>query len=265
MSRLGMSYRYLRYLMRAKTKYYIHSPFVFAFINEVLHDQRHYYAFEDIAYLRRQLLLSKQSIAVSDYGAGSGIAANAGGTRQVRHIAKYAAASEGLGQLLFKMMLHYQPQHILELGTSLGLGSLYMALANRKAQLFTIEGCSQTAALAQRHFDVLQAHNVHLQIGTFEQQLPRVLQQLPQLDFVFVDGNHRKIPTLQYFESCLPHLNENSIMVFDDIYWSKEMSEAWKSIKKHPRVTVSIDLFRVGIAFFHSTQRKQHFTLLASI
>ena len=87
------------------------------------------------------------------------------------------------------------------------------------------------------------------------------LKEHNQLDFVFFDGNHKKKPTLSYFKQCLEVAHEDSIFIFDDIYWSTEMTEAWQEIKKHPKVTLSIDCFEMGIVFFKKEQAKEHFTV----
>jgi len=252
--------RYLQFLATAKTKYYIHSPFVFNLINEVIYDKRHYYAFDDIALLREKLLQNKHSITIADYGAGS--------TRMPKHqrriaqIATHSSVSDKVGRLLFKLALHQKAQHLLELGTALGISTLYQARAvGANACIHTIEGCPQTAAYAKRNFEVLTATNIQLHVGRFETQLPKVLAQMPTLDMVLFDGNHRKMPTLQYFEQCLPLAHENSVFIFDDIYWSAEMVAAWEQIKQHPKVRLSIDLFRVGLVFFKTDQAKEHFKL----
>lgn len=251
---------YFRYLLRAKTKYYIHSPFVYELSEDVIYDKRRYYAFDDIAYIRGLLLASDAKIQTRDFGAGSH-AHNDTQTRLVRHLAQDVAVPQRVGELLFRLVNYYQPQQILELGTSLGIGTLYMAMACKQAQVTTIEGCPETAQLAAQLFQKLELTKIAAKIGNFDDILPHILTQIPQLDFVFFDGNHQYEPTLRYFEQCLPKIHANTVFVFDDIYWSPDMARAWQSIKQHPQVSVTIDLYRLGLVFFRQGQAKENFTL----
>ena len=259
MKRLQLLWRYLKYLGRAQTIYYIHSPFVYNFAINIIKNTRWYYAFEDIEQLRQKLLSNKTLIDTQDFGAGSVMSKN--NRRSIKKVAQNVAVRPKIGRLLFDIVHHFKPNTILELGTSLGISSLYLAAANQSAKVFTIEGCPETARLAQQNFDALKVQNIELSVGQFDKILPEVLKKVTQLDLAFIDGNHRKIPTLDYFEQCLSYANNKSIFIFDDIHWSKEMEEAWEQIKTHPKVTVSIDLFFIGIVFFREGQAKEHFTL----
>ncbi|OWY23914.1 class I SAM-dependent methyltransferase [Sphingobacteriales bacterium UPWRP_1] len=250
--------QYLRYLLTARTKYYIHSPFVYELCENVIYDKRNYYAFDDIELLRRRLLGSEKVIEVTDYGAGSGVM---GSLRTIQQIAEHAGTPRKVGQLLFRLAVHLQAQYLLELGTSLGLGTLYLAKAGQLAQVITIEGCKQTAAVAAQNFKQLQVANIQQVVSTFEEALPLVLPKLPQLDLVFFDGNHRSDATWEYFNQCLPKAHQHSVFVFDDIYWSPDMQAVWERIKQHNSVQVTVDLFRVGLVFFRKEQVKEHFKL----
>src|SRR5690606_27680778 len=129
------------------------------------------------------------------------------------------------------------------------------------AKITTIEGCLQTAAVAQENFDKLNLTNINLVVGNFDQQLPPVTESENQLDFVFVAGNHRKDTTLNYFNWCLPKVTENSLLIFNDIYGSERRKEAWTQIKAHPDVTVTIDLFWIGLVYFKKGRAKEHFKI----
>ena len=252
--------RYLRYLLRAKTRYYIHSPFVFDFIENVTADKRYYYAFDDIDYLRNKLLAARDKIAVTDYGAGSK-KFKKGTEREIGDIVRHASVSSRIGQLLFKTVCHFQPNNILELGTSMGISTLYLAKASPSAKVVTIEGSTTLAMYAQRNFEILKAGNIEVKTGKFEYILPVVLNELGNLDLFFFDGNHDQKATLQYFESCLPYIKGDACFIFDDIHWSEGMQSAWNTIKAHPKVAVSIDLFSIGLVFFREGQAKEDFTL----
>ncbi|RMG82905.1 MAG: SAM-dependent methyltransferase, partial [Bacteroidetes bacterium] len=263
MKRLQILFRFIKYYFRAKTRYNIHSPFVYAFAEEVLDDDRWYYAFKDIELLRQLLLTEKTVIEVTDLGAGSQVVQ--GNRRTVRSLVKYSATAPVFCRILFRMVRFLKPQNIIELGTSLGISTLYQARAALNGQIFTIEGCPNIAAKARQNFELMKADNIVSLIGPFEDHLPALLQKLEKVDYVFVDGNHRKAPTLEYFRLCAAEAHPGTVLVFDDIHWSTEMEEAWREIQNDSRVTLTIDLFFFGIVFFKKEFRvKQHYTLIRS-
>jgi predicted O-methyltransferase YrrM len=163
--------------------------------------------------------------------------------------------------LLFRLVNFQQSATVLEIGTSFGLTTAYLAAANQQARVITLEGCPATAQIAQGNFKQLKLKNISLITGNFEETLPALLSTTDQLDFVFFDGNHQYEPTLRYFEWCLAKRTAESIFVLDDIYWSKEMTRAWRAICARPEVMISIDLFYFGLVFFRDKQPKQHFTI----
>jgi predicted O-methyltransferase YrrM len=147
------------------------------------------------------------------------------------------------------------------LGTSLGISTIYLAMGLPQGHITTIEGCPRTAELAANNFNILGLTNIDLITGSFEKKLPDLLEHLAKIDLVFIDGNHRKEPVLHYFYQCLQHIHDDSVIIFDDIHWSKEMEEAWKVIREHPSVTITIDLFRMGLVFFKEGLSKEDFIL----
>lgn len=252
--------KYLRYYFTAGNRHDVHSPFVYALVEEVLRDKKQPSVFKEVEALRREMLQSKEVIQVTDLGAGS--LTGAGTDRRVGDIARYAAKPPKFGQLFYRLVQYLQPQLLLELGTSLGLSASYMALAKPDAEVITIEGCPNIAARAHRNFEVLDIHNVKQLTGNFDDVLPALLQEQPRLDWVYIDGNHRKEPTLSYFQQCLSQSHEDSLFIFDDIHWTPGMEEAWHTIQQHPAVTLTIDLFFIGLVFFKPEFKiKQHFVL----
>jgi predicted O-methyltransferase YrrM len=251
----------IRFYFGAVTKYDVHSPIVFDFIQHILEDDRNYYAFRDLEQLRHQLLTNKDTIEVEDFGAGSSVIKS--NRRKIATIAGSSLTRPSFCRLLFKMTHHYKPLNIIELGTSFGLATLYMAKANEQSKIFTIEGASKIADIAQLNFDIFKAKNIEIRRGNINNVLPEVLKKIPSLDMIFLDGNHQKQPTIDYFEQSLPFANEKTIFIFDDIYWSAEMTEAWETIKKHPKVTLSIDIYQFGVVFINKeVKEKQHFKLV---
>jgi predicted O-methyltransferase YrrM len=148
------------------------------------------------------------------------------------------------------------------MGSSLGISSMYLHFGHSKAKMISLEGSPEIAKLAKEHFQLLDA-NIDLIEGNFSETLQLALEKLGKIDLAFIDGHHAELPTLHYFDKILPYCSEDSILIFDDIYWSDEMAAAWEKIKSNPAVTMSIDLFYFGIVSFKKEfKEKQHFTLI---
>jgi len=206
-------------------------------------------------------LTNRTEIEVTDLGAGSKYTKS--NRREIRQIAKTALSSATFCRRLFRITNHYKPGHILEMGTSLGISAAYLKKGALNANFTTLEGCPQIAKQAQQVFKRLKLENINMNVGDFKTTLPKTLDEMKQLGLVFFDGNHRKAPTLEYFEMAMRYADENSIFIFDDIYWSEEMIEAWNILKKDNRVSLSIDLFSMGILFFKKDfKEKQHYKLV---
>ncbi len=214
---------------------------------------------DDIAELRYELLDCNETINVKDFGAGSKVMKS--NIRKVKDIAKYSAINEKFGEMMFRLIEKFKPQTILELGTSLGLGTLYIAKPNSKAKVHTIEACPETAKIASENFKELDAENINQIIGNINDELPTLLENIDALDFVYFDGNHQKEATLNYFKQCLPKAHNNTIFYFDDIHWSKGMEEAWEEIKANKNLTLIVDLFFSGIVFSRKELSKQDFVV----
>lgn len=259
MSQLKFLLNYIKYRFQSDNEHGIHSPFIFELYNSVICDTTPFYIYDDIESIRAKLLLTDIEINIEDHGAGSRI--NTSSKRRIKDIAKHTLKSAKYGQLLFRLINHFKPHNILELGTSLGISTLYLATPNKDAQITTVEGCPNTAKVAQVNFDKMGMENIKLVNATFDAYLPQYLAQINSLDVVFFDGNHQKTATLDYFDQCVAKIHDKSIFIFDDIHWSVEMSEAWEVIKKHPRVRSTIDLFFVGIVFFNNDLSKEDFLL----
>ena len=238
----------------------MHSPFVFEFIKFVLNDKKKYEVYTTIEKQRQILLKDKTVIQVEDFGAGSTIIKTK--KRIVKDIAASSLKPKKYSQLLFRMIQFYNKKNILELGTSLGITTSYMAAAKNNPFVTTMEGSQNIVAIAVQNFNALQINNINIIKGDFEKSLFPYLNVTGNIDFAFLDGNHRKTPTLQYFKQILQKSHENTFFVFDDIHWSIEMEAAWEEIKAHEAVTLTIDLFFIGIVFFKKDFKvKQHFVI----
>jgi predicted O-methyltransferase YrrM len=258
-SKTKFLFDYIKYYFSSVNEHGVHSPFVYNLLTAVIQNNHSYYPYEEIGAIRKELLHDHREISITDLGAGSRVSSS--NKRKISDIAKHSSKPAKYGKLLFRLADHFQPGTILELGTSLGISTLYLASARRKAKMISIEGCPQTAAIAQQNFHKMKLDNIQLMTGNFDDILPSALQKLGKVDLAFFDGNHRKVPTLKYFNEVLPYTHNDTVLIFDDIHWSEEMSEAWEAIKAHPSVHVTIDLFMMGIVFFRSEQREEHFML----
>lgn len=254
--------KYLQYYITAANGkgHGIHSPFVYDFVRNVLNDRHEYAAYQEVENLRTQLLQDHSVIEVEDMGAGS--AMNKQAQRSVASIARSAAKSKKWAQLLYRIVRHYSVMNVVELGTSLGISTSYMALANIHGRVITGEGSKAVAAIAKRNFTALDLKHVQVVEGNFDDTLQSMLTQLPQVDLAFIDGNHRKEPTLRYFDQILLQIKPSSVIILDDIHWSEEMEAAWTGIQQHASVKLTIDLFFFGLVFFtEDIKVKQHFTI----
>lgn len=253
---------YFRYLSRARDEHSLHSPFLYALYTEVIRAKRSpKTVFAPIRALRRKLRRSRQRITITDLGAGSKV--NPSRQRALGDIARNSQKSARFGRLLFRLIQRFQAKTIIDLGTSLGLTTAYMAEATRpySGHITTFEGCAETAAVARQNFEQLGQQNVAIIVGNLDETLATGIASLAPVDFVFFDANHRYEPTVCYFETCLRHVHNDTVFVFDDIHWSDEMEQAWAYIRKHPSVTVTVDLFWIGLVFFRREQPKEDFIL----
>ena len=256
--------RLLKWYFKAKTQFNIHSPFVFNFSQKVLEDDRVFYAFRDLEILRKILADDRTKLKIKDYGAGSLVSDSK--ERSIRSLVKYSATMPLYCRFLFRIINEYKPQTILELGTSVGISTLYQSRAAMNAEFITIEGDPKIAAVAENNFRRMRAHNIRQITGTFEEKLVPALEALKKLDYAFIDGNHREKPTVAYFETCLKYAHEDSIFIFDDIHWTEGMERAWEKIIAHPQVTLSLDMYWFGVVFFKKEfQEKSNIAVAKSI
>lgn len=253
--------QYLKYKLFSKHKggHGIHSPFVFNLLTEIIEDKNHYYCFSEIENIRKILLQDNRKIKVIDFGAGSNVLKSE--TRKISDIARYSLSQQKYSQLLFRLVNYFKPNRILELGTSLGISTLYLSFPDSKIKVHTIEASNDIADIANSNFMKLNRKNIKLINSTFQDALDKTLEELKCVDFAFIDGNHKKESTIDYFEKILEYSNPNTVMVFDDIYWSAEMTEAWKYIKSSGSVSISIDLFQFGIVVLNKDFIKQDFRI----
>jgi predicted O-methyltransferase YrrM len=250
---------YLKFLWYSKNEHAVHSPFVFNLITKCFYDRKPKPEYPVLNNYRKSLLAKTNNIEVTDFGTGSKVFKS--NLREIAMISKTAGITSKRAELLFRITNYFQPGSILEIGTSLGLASSALSLGNPKAKITTLEGCPETAKIAQNQFRQFGLTNVNSVVTEFESYLNNLELEALNFKLIFFDGNHSKKATLAYFEMLLPTVINETVWIFDDIHWSSDMEQAWEMIKKHPKVTVTIDTFQWGLIFFRREQPKEHFII----
>jgi hypothetical protein len=228
-------------------------------VTKCFYDKKNYPEFSILKNYRNSLLENKDTIEVTDFGVGSRVFKS--NTRAINQIAKNAGISSKRAQLLFKIIHYFQPESILEIGTSLGIATSAMSLGNKNSKIITLEGCANTISVAKSQCQLQNLNNIEFIISEFSSYLTTQNLQPRTYKLIYFDGNHSKKATLDYFEFLLPTITNDSVWIFDDIHWSENMEDAWEIIKKHPKVTVTIDTYQWGIVFFRREQKKEHFVI----
>jgi len=237
---------YINYWLRQVDEHSLHSPFVYRLYTELIKgplapDQ-------EIEALRNTLKKDQTTISLTDLGAGSRVSSKK--ERRIASIAKFSASPPKFSIFLQKLIELSNAKRVWELGTSLGLNTLYMAKA-KEVEVVSFEGDPALAHLAAQHFELTNSHNITLVQGDIDQTLPIALQSTDTIDLVYLDANHSYAATLNYVQQLLPHMSPNGILVLDDIHWSKGMERAWKQIRKEQHHSLSIDLFDAGLLFLN--------------
>lgn len=245
---------YFKFLRKSTNQHGVHSPFVYDLITKCFYDKKQPEIYQTIENYRAELLQDDTIIEVKDFGAGSRVFSS--NKRKVSAIAKTAGITPKRAKLLARLISYFSVKNALELGTSLGMATIAMKESN---QVFTLEGCPETAAIAEKQFKKYNFDNVITYIDEFYLSLQEI--ELEAFDLVYIDGNHQKEATLSYYEQLLMTAHNDTVFIFDDIHWSKEMSEAWEIIKNRPEVTVTIDTFFWGFVCIRQEQVKEHFVI----
>ncbi len=250
--------KYLEFFFKSTNQHGVHSPFVYMLTTACFYKNISINLWESFLKIKQQLLDNKSFIKVTDFGSGSKVFKT--NKRQISKITKVAGISNKKAKLLIKIVNYFKPEYILEIGTSVGLSTSAIKIANQNSEMITLEGCSETATIAKELFLKNKLLQINSIIGNFKETIPKSVDN-KKFDFIYFDGNHTKKATLNYFNTCLPTVKNDTFWIFDDIYWNKEMQETWSEIKSHPKVTVTVDVFHFGIVFFRKEQQKEHFKI----
>lgn len=248
-SKLPQIVSYIKHYFKAHRKGHgVHSPFAYRLCEEVFYNKHPFYAFEQLKTTRKKLLKDEQTINMEDFGVGSQVFKSK--QRKINAIARHGISSRQQSELIFRLMNFMHSEKALELGTSLGLNTLYMASTNANTQVISVDACNDLINYAEQLAKKNKIKNIKFVNAKFEEALPIIISQSPDIDFVYIDGNHSYEASLHYFNALLKISGNNSVFVFDDIYWSEGMTKAWQEIKAHPKVKLSIDTFYTGFVFF---------------
>lgn len=238
----------------------VHSPFAFYLCEEVFYNSNRFYNFEKLEVLRKDLLQDSTQIPVLDLGAGS--QKLSGSKRTIASIARHGISSAKQSELIFRLIQVLNLSTRIELGTSLGLNTLYMHTAFPKGSTYTVEGNPALSAFAKQMALSQQCFDITYIEGNFDKELPALLKRLKNFDLLYIDGNHQYEATLRYVKEALLHIHSYSVIILDDIYWSPAMTKAWNEIKTLPQVRLSLDLYHFGLLFFREEiKEKQHLSL----
>lgn len=257
MRRIRYAYKYIRHLLKAKHTrgHGIHSPYLYRFTMNAIYEKNPFYLFSQIEALRESMKYDDRTILMEDFGTGENREI------RVRDIAKKSLKRTRLAQMLFRVVNFTNAKNVLELGTSLGITTAYLASPSSDIKCISLEGSQAVAAIAGENFEKLEITNAKVKVGNIDVTLQQALEELGSVDVVFFDANHRKEPVLRYFSQCLEYIHPETVFIFDDIHWSADMEKAWCTIRNHEKVTAAFDLFESGIVFFSSNFPKKNYKM----
>ncbi len=250
---------FIKHYLTAKTRHGTHSPFVYKLTDEVIYDFKFVSDYNFVEVTRKKLYSDDRTIEITNWDDESRI--NRSKNKKVRDIAKTRLKSPRLSQLLYRLAKYHKPSTIIEIGTCLGITTSYLSLACPDVDVITMEDSPQMAEIAAQNFRTSSLNSINLNIGSFDHLLPSIVADQGKVDFLSINGHHGNAATLGYFNWCLPYVHEGSVLILADIYDNNEMKEAWGVIKAHPQVTVTVDLFWIGLIYFKSDQAKEHFKI----
>ena len=246
---------FIAFLLKSTNQHGVHSPFVYQLVTQCFYNKEKFSAYKALDNYRNSLLKNNTLLEIEDFGSGSRVFKSQ--FRTIASIAKTAGASVKKTRLLFRLSRYLNCKNLLELGTALGQGTHALCLGAQNGKVTSIEGSKALYNTTKNNLS--GCNNLTLINGIFKNELPKLNNH--KWDLIFIDGHHDKLATIAYFEALLPNIHNDSLIIFDDIYWSKGMTEAWEYIYNHDQVTVSIDTYYFGLVWFRKEQPKQHFTI----
>ena len=261
----------------------VHSPYLFEWVRMVMMDKNAYYIWGEIERCREKMLRDERELEFVDYGSGKLKGENGklkgenGERRRVCDIARRSLAKRKYAQMLSRLVnwlgashslengsetaysLEFRGLTIVELGTSLGVTTAYMAAMDSRNRVVTFEGCEAVANIAKENWKALNINNIECRVGEID--VEQLARDIEHLDVAFIDANHTYVSTCEYFDVLAGKVREKSVIVVDDIHYSEEMEKAWKAICADERVTSTIDLYQMGLVFFDKHYWKRNYTM----
>ena len=261
----------------------VHSPYLFEWVRMVMMDKNAYYIWGEIERCREKMLRDERELEFVDYGSGKLKGKNGklkgenGERRRVCDIARRSLAKRKYAQMLSRLVnwlgashrlengsgtaysLEFRGLTIVELGTSLGVTTAYMAAMDSRNRVVTFEGCEAVANIAKENWKALNINNIECRVGEID--VEELVRDIEHLDVAFIDANHTYEGTCKYFDVLAGKVREKSVIVVDDIHYSEEMEQAWKAICADERVTSTIDLYQMGLVFFDKHYWKRNYKM----
>ncbi len=250
-----LPFEIIKYFVHAKGRYGIHSPFVYDFVDKCLKIEVNPEFIQKRNDLYSKLSSSKKLISVADFGVGSKKLSN---SREIKSLFKVSSTKGKYADLLFRISSFYKPAKILELGTSLGIGTIHLQAGSPQSKITTIDACGETISQAKLNFNTFN-FNINCANETFENYLDQL--QLEKFDLIFIDGHHDGEALKNYLEKLHDYAHDETIFILDDIRWSASMFHAWNEIIQSEKYHVTLDLLRIGIVIPKKQQTKQHFVI----
>lgn len=245
----ALLYRGLRY----RRGYGVHSPFVFNLITKVIEEKCSYYSFYDIELLRRELYYREDKLPCPDRSHPGRMK-----YRQIGEIVYCEAIKPSHGKLLFRLANYFKSQRILQIGPNVGISTLYLTSYAKEVRCIALENVPQFAEIARQVFERAGKH-IDLRVGSYASLLPQALRDLGEVDLVYFNTLYEQQHTEALFESCLPYVGDWTLFVFEGIKSSQRMRAFWDAVCARPEVTVTIDLYTMGIVFFNPKLHKQNY------
>ena len=257
----------------------IHSPYLFEWVRMVMADDNSYYAWAKIEEIREQLLRDEREVTFVDYGSGRALSSSPADAnkRLVKDIAKGSLAQKKYAQMLARLVRWLgsaNPQYlskrkedrglnIVELGTSLGVTTAYLATMNKGDKVLTFEGCNAVAEIAKENWKLMEINNIECRVGEVTEESLRlaVVDLQGGLDVAFIDANHTYEGTKSYFNVLAEKVHEKTVIVVDDIHYNQAMEKAWMEICADERVTSTMDLYQMGMVFFDKHYWKRNYKI----
>lgn len=243
-------YRGIRY----RKGFGVHSPFVFNLITKVIEERCPYYSFYDIELVRKQLLFRDDRITYPDRRQQGRLR-----SRTIGEIVEREAIKAKHGRLLFRLTNYFKPEYILQLGPSMGLSTLYLTSYASGLKCIALENVPEFASIARMTFEKAARNPIDLRVGSYKDLLPKALEDMKRLDFVFFNTLYEQQNNSRLFEECLKHVHDDTVFVFEGIKASRNMREFWQEVCGHPEVTVTIDLYSMGIVLFNKRLHKRDY------